>query len=455
MRISFLLTCSALTLSGCIAGSLNLPDFKGPGSWVSASGQEQRIAGANAVSLQNWWHRFNDPLLSVLIDKALEDSPDRKIAEARILEARGLRKATRASLFPQIGASATKGREDTVQSDADDYYDARFDASYELDIFGKNRKRFAASNATLENLEAKYQDVTLSLIAEVARTYTEMCAAEKQVRIAQDNLKTQEQTLSLVGQLYAAGESPQLDVERTKNLVNTTRASIPEFQRQSENARLRLSVLTGALPNDLAGIEFESKKIPGSDVVPVLMAPAKVLALRPDIRAAAANLRAKTNLSAATLTAIFPSFTLSGFYGVAENAFASSTGIWNVAVGAAVTVLSFGRLEGEIDAARAREMEAYESYRKVVLEAVVEVETALSDYAHINEQAFSLFKAYENAQEAFFLSQQLFKEGEISFLDVLHAQRTVNDAQSALTNAQAAKALALIRLYKSLGVGPT
>lgn len=118
-------------------------------------------------------------------------------------------------------------------------------------------------------------------------------------------------------------------------------------------------------------------------------------------------------------------------------------------------MLSFGRLEGEIDAARAREMEAYESYRKVVLEAVVEVETALSDYAHINEQAFSLFKAYENAQEAFFLSQQLFKEGEISFLDVLDAQRTVNDAQSALTNAQAAKALALIRLYKSLGVGPT
>lgn len=137
MRISFLLTCSALTLSGCIVSSLDLPDFKGPGSWVSASGQEQRIAGANAVSLQNWWYRFNDPLLSVLIDKALADSPDRKIAEARILEARGLRKATRASLFPQIGASATKGREDTVQSDADDYYDARFDVSYELDIFGK------------------------------------------------------------------------------------------------------------------------------------------------------------------------------------------------------------------------------------------------------------------------------------------------------------------------------
>ncbi|MCB9982588.1 MAG: efflux transporter outer membrane subunit [Rhodospirillales bacterium] len=452
---TFWLACSALTLSACVTDSLNMPDFKGPSFWTKAGGQEEAVDESSAEQLQNWWHRFNDPALSALIDKALSDSPDRKIAEARLLEARGLRRVARASLFPQIGASASKGREDTVQSDTDDYYDARFDASYELDIFGKNRKVFSARKASLESLEASYRDVTLSLIAEVARTYIEMRGYEKQTAIAQDNLKTQEQTLALIDQLRAVGENPQLDVDRAANLVNTTRASIPEFQRQSENARLRLGVLTGTLPEDLTDMTATQGRIPGSDVAPVLMAPAQVLALRPDILAAAANLRAKTHLTSATIAAAFPTFTLSGFYGVAENAFAASTGIWNVALGAAVSVLSFGRIEGEIDAAHAREKEAYELYRKTVLEAVVEVETALNDYARINEQAFSLFKAYENAQDAFLLSQQLFTEGEISFLDVLDAQRMLNSAESNLASAEAAKAEALIRLYKSLGVGPT
>lgn len=450
-----LLTCTtALMLSGCVTDTWELPDFKGPSLWVKASAQEEIIQNDSASQLQNWWHRFSDPALSALIDKALTDSPDRKIAQARILEARGLRKSTRSSLFPQIGASASKGREKTVQSGADDFYDARFDASYELDIFGQNRKRVAASDAALQGIEAQYQDITLTLIAEVARTYIEMRSYEKQTMIAQKNLKAQEQTLALVMQLQAAGESPQLDVERAENLVNTTRASIPEFQRQSENARLRLSVLTGALPEELRNIGGTPAQIPGSDVAPVLMAPATVLALRPDIAAAAANLRARSHLSAATIAAIFPTFSLSGFYGVAENAFAGSTGIWNVALGSAVSILSFGRLEGEIDAARAREVQAYERYRKTVLEAVVEVETALNDYAHTNEQAFSLFKAYENAENAFMLSQQLFTEGEISFLDVLDAQRTANNAESALISAEAARASALIRLYKSLGAGP-
>ncbi len=449
-----LMLLSTVALSGCFAGSLEFPDFKGPSFWSNTPTHGPLYEETNADELQNWWNRFNDPLLSALITKALEDSPDRRAAEARVLEARGLKRTARSALFPEIGASASDGREKSVQSAADDYYDARFDASYEIDIFGRNRNRFSAADHTLENLEANYQDTTLTLIAEVARTYIEMRANEKQTLIAEKNLETQVQTLELIQQLREFGENPQLDVARSENLVNTTKASIPEFRRLRENSRLRLAVLVGALPEELSGLSEGSGNIPGSDVEPVLMTPAKVLALRPDVRAAAANLRAKTNLSEAAVADIFPIFTLSGFYGVAENSFANSTNIWNIAIGAAVTLLDFGRLEGQVDAARAREKEAYELYRKTVLEAVSELETALNDYAQINEQAVLLFKAYENAEESFILSRQLFTEGEISFLDVLDVQRTVNDAESALITAEAAKASALIRLYKSLGVGP-
>lgn len=451
---NLLLMTTALSLSGCFAGSFEMADFKGPGLWQNAAQDDAFVAEVEPEALQNWWLGFNDQALNTLIKQALDENPDRKAAEARIFEARGLRKTARAGLLPQIGASASTGREKTVQSKADDYYDARFDASYEVDIFGANRNRFGAARATLERMEAQYQDVTLSLIAEVARSYIEMRANEKQALIAQNNLEAQMQTLQLIRYLKDAGENPQLDVERAENLVNTTKASIPEYQRRAENARLQLAALTGRLPEDLMDLTPQQASIPTSDIAPVMMAPAKVLAIRPDIRAAAANLRAQTDLAEAATADIFPKFTLGGFYGVAENAFASSTGIWNVAIGAAVSLLDFGRLAGQVDAARAREKEAYELYRGTVLDAVREVETALNDYARINESTVLLFKAYANAQEAFNYSEDLFKEGEISFLDVLDAQRTVNTAQSNLISAEEQKAAALIRLYKSLGVGP-
>lgn len=447
-----LLAFTALSLTGCVTGQFDMPDFKGPSSWGNAPDDfEQSIETAH---LREWWTKFNDPTLTVLVEQALNENPDRKAAEARILEARGLRRSTRAALFPQVGASATKGREESIQAEADDYYDARFDASYEIDIFGKNRNNTAAANDAIDARIAQYQDVSLTLVAEVARTYIEMRANEKQVAIATDNLKAQEQTLELITYLKESGENPQLDVERAEGLVNTTKASIPEFERLAENARLQLAVLTGRLPADLIDMSEGQAFIPVSEVAPVLNSPAMVLALRPDVRAAAANLRSRTNLAEAATAEIFPTFSLSGFYGVAENAFANSTNIWGVAIGAAVSVLDFGRIEGQIDAARAREKEAYELYRAAVLEAVRDVEMALNDYAKINEQTFLLFKAYANAQEAFLYSESLFKEGEISFLDVLDAQRTVNDAQSALIGSEAAKASALVRLYKSLGTGP-
>ena len=136
----------------------------------------------------------------------------------------------------------------------------------------------------------------------------------------------------------------------------------------------------------------------------------------------------------------------------AETAFASSTSIWSIAAGAAVSIQDFGRIEGRIDAARAREVEAYQLYRRTVLEAVTEVEMALNDTARIDERYISLNKAYQNADKALYLSETLYKEGEVSFLDVLDAQRTVNEAESELITAQAAQVESLVRLYKSLGV---
>ena len=447
----YLILSSSLVLSACFAGGLDANQPTPPTGWTAKNGHLVQVA--NVESLRGWWTRFNDTALNALVEQALESSPERLIAEAKIAEARGLRQSIRSSLLPQIGASASAGREDTGASAyPDSFYDAKFDASFEIDIFGKNRKNFSASDSSLQAAQARYHDVSLTLIAEVVRTYIDFRAAQNQTYIADKNLQSQEKTLKLINDLYSLGEAPKLDVERAENLVNTTRASLPEFKRQTENARLRLSVLTGVMPETVLPLLTGHAVIPGATAQPALMAPAQVLAYRPDVRAAAADLAANTALAESTTAEIFPSFNISGFYGIADNAVLNSVNPWSVALNTAVSLLDFGRIAGRIDAARAREKQAFEQYRKTVLEAVSEVETALNDYAHINEQRISLQKAHLNAARALELSQTLYKEGEVSFLDVLDAQRSANNAESATVTANAAQAESLVRVFKSLGV---
>lgn len=449
----FLLITTCLALTGCFKGGLDLSAPDRPQLWTAKDSASVKVV--DAPTLENWWRGFKDPVLNQIVELTLAQSPDRLTAEAKILEARGLRRSSRSSLFPQIGASGNAGRQESGvdgPGSIDDFYEAGFDASFEIDIFGRNRKNFSAAGARLDSAEASYRDVTLTLIAETVRTYIDYRAAQNQYRIASKNLQSQEKTLTLIQDLNRLGSAPRLDVERTENLVNTTRASLPEFMRQAENAKLRLSVLTGGLPAALAPILQPDAEIPGADALPVLMAPAKVLSLRPDIRVAEKNLLESTKLAEAATAEFFPVFNLAGFYGIADGGLVSNANIWNVALGAAVAVLDFGKIEGRIDAARAREMQAYQQYRKAVLVAVTEVETALNDYAFINERRVSLEKAFANADNSLTLSQTLYKEGEISFLDVLDAQRNANNAESVLVSARAAQAESLTRLYKALGV---
>lgn len=451
----YLLIPSFLLLTGCVTDGLNLNigTLTKPQGWTAEHSAMTMLS--ETEKLKEWWKRFDDPTLNALVETALQDSPDRRLAEARILEARGLRRTSRSALFPQLNLTGDRGRQDTGKGDGgtlDGFYDAGFDASFEVDVFGKNRRSFSAADQQLLALEAEYHDVTLSLIAELVRSYIDFRTAQNQHRIAHKNLSSQEQTLELINNLFELGSAPRLDVERASALVNTTRASLPEFKRQEENARLQLSVLAGQLPEELLNTLSTQENIPNAIMADALMSPAQVLELRPDIRAAKANLLARTDLTDAAIAELFPTFTMRGFYGITDSALVSSATVWNIALGMAVNLLDFGKIEGRIDAAKAREKQAFETYRKTVLEAVVEVETALNDYARITEKRISLESAYQSSEKALELSQALYKEGEISFLDVLDAQRNVNDAEATTVQARADQAESMARLFKSLGI---
>lgn len=446
----FLLVSTSLLLSGCFLTSPDHAPVPAPAAWTSQSS----AATTTPQSLKGWWTGFNDPALNQLVDVALKGSPDRKIAEARVLEARGIRRSVKSSLFPQIGLSAQGGRGSDANSnfDAGNFYQAGFDASYEIDIFGRNRNNTNAADAQLSARMAEYENASLTLVAEVARSYIEFRAAEKQVSIAHKNLESQQKTLDLVKQQKELGEAPQLDVERAEGLVNTTKSAIPEFSRQADNARLQLSVLTGEMPDKILPVLQSASSPTIAEIKPVLLTPVQIMETRPDIRAAQYELETQTSLTKAQIANIFPTITLGGFFGVADKVLIDPTKAWSTTINAAVSLLDFGRIRGGIDAQKAREMQAYELWRKTVLQAVTDVETALTDYAHINERLVTLQQAASNAQHSLDLSQQLYKEGEISFLDVLDAQRTLNNANADVVSAEEAQSLSMIALYKSLGV---
>ena len=449
MRHTLTFTTMALLLAGCSLTTPERTEVTTPSMWVSPAAAGTTV---DPQTLRGWWKGFNDPTLNQLVDLSLSGSPDRKISEARLLEARGLQRSARGALFPQIGASGQAGRGNSANTDVGNMYEAGFDASYELDLFGRNRNTSNAADSNVEARTADYANTSLSLVAEVARTYVQFRAAEKQAAIATKNLNSQQKTLDLVNQQKELGEAPQLDVERAEGLVNTTKSAIPEFRRQADNARLRLTVLTGQLPDAITPILATTAPPVIAEIKPALLTPADVIAARPDIRAAKYDLEAQTSLTEAEIANLFPSITLGAFFGVADNVLIDPTKIWSTAISATITLLDFGRIRGGIDAAEAREAQAYEVWRKTVLQAVTDVETALTNYAHISERLVTLQAAMANAEKSLDLSQQLYKEGEVSFLDVLDAQRTLNNANSSVVGAEEEQAQSLIALYKALGV---
>lgn len=439
-----------IILSACSTSSIEFPSLLTPQSWIS-NDENKFVEDADISELHNWWLNFNDISLNSLIETTLENNPGRKISKSRIAEARAIRQTTSASLFPEIGFSGNGGRgKDGVTTG--NYYDAGFDASFEIDIFGVNQSRVDAADSKINSLEEQFHDISLTLIAEVARVYVDFRAAQKQVAIANKNLNIQKETLNLIRQQYNVGEIPLLDVERSESLVNKTESTIPEYRRQADIARLQLTILTGTLPHEILPIVETESDITSLTIDPILMSSTSVLNNRPDIRASIASLSEATSLSNSAAASIWPTFSLSGFYGIGETALVNSTNIWTLAAGTAVSLLNFGRIEGEIDASKEREKQAFESYRKTILNATVEVETALVDVTRLKSQGASIQKAFNNAENSFKLSQQLFTEGEISFIDLLDVQRTLNEADSARVVSEQSQVNSIIRLYKSMGI---
>lgn len=450
----------ALLLPGCTVGpNYKEPEIASPGSFDSAGGTAVRSARTSSA----WWRSFNDPVLNRLIDQASSNNYEVARAQARLKEARALWLEARYDFTPSVQAS---GGYDTFKLSRDeagartrsgDLYRAGFDATWELDLWGRVRRSVEGARATVESVEATMDDVLVSVQAEVAANYVDLRGNQAQLEVATRNATNQSETVELASNRLKGGSGTQLDVARARSLMNETLATIPRLKTGEQRAMHRIAVLCGLAPASLNVDLVKVRPLPPLPAKLSITSPGEFLQNRPDVRAAERALAAATAHIGVQTAELFPRVTFRGSIGVASDSAGglSSGGAGGRSFGPGITWAAFdiGRVRQRIAAADARAQQALAVYHQTVLLALEEAENALVALGRERQRVSFLTEAERAATEAVGLARQRYRDGIDDNLSVLDAERTLLNLQDQLANARTLAANRLVAVYKAFSAG--
>jgi NodT family efflux transporter outer membrane factor (OMF) lipoprotein len=455
-----------LGVAGCIVG----PNYTTPSTPTPAAWPEPLEAGlvTEAPDLHEWWRRFDDQTLDSLVDRALAGSLDLREAAARVREARAVRGITAADQFPSIDASGsasyrrssanTLGGPGGPPGQRTDQYEIGFDATWELDLFGRVRRAVEAADADLDAAVESQRDARVVLVAEVARNYAEYRSAQARLAIARRNVRTQQDTLDLSNDRFRAGLSGELQVAQAVAQLEATRSQIPPLNASLKRAAFRLDILLGQPPGTLAPSLESAAPVPPTPADVPIGLPAELLRRRPDIRRAERALAAATARIGVAKADLYPRFTLSGSFGLESEdvgkLFREGSRTWSLGpLAVRWPVFDAGRVRSGIRVQEARQEQALLAYERTVLQAYEEVANALVAYARVRERRDSLARAAQADKRAVELANDLWTRGLTDFLNVLDTQRAQFQLEDQLAESDAQVTTSLIALYKALGGG--
>lgn len=427
-----------------------------PAAWSAADVSQTSSPAGDASSLAQWWSRFDDPLLSELVEQALAANTSVTSARAALRQARALRDVAAAGLLPALGASASAQRNRSDSNDSNRFI-VGLDASWEPDVFGGNRSAVDAGDATVRATAASLGDVRVSIAAEVALGYITLRGVQARLTIAEDNLTSQLETLQITQWRLQAGLVSSLEAEQACAAAEQTRAQLPLLRTSIEQSQHALAVLTGQPPAALAATLAIPGPVPQAADDLSLSIPAETLRQRPDVRAAEHQVRAAMARVAQADAARLPSFKLSGSLGLNALALGSLTSGASVVsallAGVSMPVFDGGAARAQVGAQEAALDQAQASYRATVLTALKDVENALVALRGDRERLLRLERAAVAAANAALLARQSFNSGLVDFQVVLETQRTQLNTQDSVASVRADLGADHVRLYKALGGG--
>lgn len=463
MKHLLLSPLAAVLLAGCVSldPRYETPATPTPESWPQGPAYEAQAVDARAA-LPAWRDFYADAKLRQVIELALEQNRDLRIAALNIERARASYRIQRAELLPGVdgavqGASqelpvALGGTGETTRQ-----YSATVGVTaFELDFFGRVRSLNRAALQSYLATEDARDSAQISLISEVASLYFVYAGDLELLRLAQDTLAAQRQSFDLTNRRFEAGAASMLDVRRAQTTVETARADVARYTTlaaQDENA---LALLVGGnVPEALKPVSIDAVTFGVETLPPGL--PSEVLLARPDIRAAEHTLRASNaNIGAARAT-FFPSVSIAGSSGEIDSTFETlfngAGDIWSFTPRVTIPIFDAGARRGQLGVANADRDIAVARYEQSIQVAFREVSDALAEYGTIDEQVDARQSLAEAATDTYRMSEARYRQGIDNYLSLLDAQRELYTAQQALVGARVQRATNFVTLYKALGGG--
>ena len=484
-----------LLLSACTVG----PDFESPAAWWNptswfGAGQQPEAPVASLPVAEpidpRWWQLFNDPVLTGLEQRLADANLNVRLASLRLAESRASLGVVRAAQFPQLNGNAGYTRQQLSEkgalslaqgspaSEANglpstssgasvpntgifqpfDLFQYGFDASWELDLWGRVRRGVESAQANVAANEDARRDILLTATAELARDYVQLRGVQRSLEIVRENLDTSRQTLNLTRERAQGGLTTELDVANAAAQVASTAAELPSLDSQEAELINAIGLLLGEPPRALTEELATPKPIPPVPArVPVGL-PSELARRRPDIRQAEAQLHAATADVGVAVADFYPRFTLSGS-GAIQGVQFSNLADWGhantYAFGPSVTLPIFegGRLKSTLELRKAQQQEAAVTYQRTVLAALHEVDNALTAYQAEQRRRAQLAQAVVQNRRGLALARDRYTQGVVDFLQVLDTQRSLLAAERLYTNSTTEVSTDLVQIYKALGGG--
>ena len=448
-------------LGGCAIG----PDYKRPAVAEPETFRGQATAEAVSLADAPWWEIFRDPILKDLIQEALRNNYDVRIAAARVQEARANFVVSRSDLYPSLdyGAGVSRGKilpgilgsPGGQAPEASNFYNATLTMSWELDIWGRIRRSTEAARAILLATEDARRGVWLTLVSDLAQAYFELLELDVRLQVARDSRDAYQYTFDLFQDRFTLGVASKLETARAQGALGEAQANIPQLESAIVAKENQISILLGKNPSPI----LRGRPMYEQPVVPVVPAglPSALLERRPDLRQAEQLLESANARIGVAKAEFLPKLNLTGLFGTASPEVSALTGgtatIWAVAGMLSGPLLNAGRTLGNYRASVAQWEQAKLQYQQAVLTALREVSDALTALGKLSEAETGQGGAVKALEEAVGHATDRYRQGLANYFEVLEAQQQLYPAQYTLAQIRRDRLLAHGRLYKALGGG--
>lgn len=464
MKRLLLLTVGSLALTGCAVGPnyvAPLPDAPAQTPFMGSTDTSFAVQEPPA----EWWTLFNAPVLDRLIQEALAANTDLRVAAANLEQARAVLGETRSQRLPSttLSGGGSYGRTSGAAAGLPgagpegETYDIGFEVGYQVDLFGRIRRGIEAGRADVGAAQASYDVARITVVAETARAYADACSTGRQLTVARETLRLQEDTFAITRRIVDAGRGSDLELSQAAALLEQTRSSIPSLEGERRAALFRLAVLTGKPPAEFPADVADCDTVPQvSSTIPVGDG-ATLLARRPDVRAAERRLASATARVGVATAELYPSISLGGSIGSTAGSgddLFSNRGL-RFSLGPLISwsFPNIGAARARLAQAEAGADGALATFDGAWLDALQETESALARYAAERDRLTILTRGSEQSAQAARLAGLRYEAGAESFLTVLDAQRTLASAQAQQATSEAELSSRTIGLFLALGGG--